>query len=113
MLLLLLLLFNCSVVSSSLLLHGLQDARLLCPHVILKKKTCHFPDGSVVKNLPGNVEVAGDTGFIPGWKIPWRRKWQSTPVFLPGKPPGQRSLVGYTPWGHKELDMIEHTHAHF
>ena len=34
-------------------------------------------------------------------KIPWRRKWQPTPVFLPGKSSGQRSLVGYSPWGHK------------
>ena len=44
-------------------------------------------------------------GFNP-WvgKIPWRRKWQSTPVFLPGKSYGQRSLVGYSPWGHKESD---------
>ena len=87
---LLLLLFNRSVVSSSLLLHGLQHARLPCPHVILKKKkkNWHFRDGSVVKNLPANAEDAGDTGFIPGledplekemathssvlaWKIPW------------------------------------------
>ena len=36
-----------------------------------------------------------------------RRKWQPTPVFLPGKSPGQRSLVGYSPWGHKELYMTE------
>ena len=43
------------------------------------------------------------------WKIPWRRKWQPTPVFLPGKSCGQRSLVGYSPWGHKELDMTERT----
>ena len=35
-------------------------------------------------------------------KIPWRRKWQSTPAFLPGESPGQRSLVGYSPCGHKE-----------
>ena len=34
---------------------------------------------------------------------------QPTPVFLPGKPLGQRGLVGYHPWGHKELDMTEHT----
>ena len=34
-------------------------------------------------------------------KIPWRRKGQPTPVFLPGKSHGQRSLVGYSPWGHK------------
>ena len=33
----------------------------------------------------------------------WRRKWQPTPVFLPGKSHGQRSLVGYSPWGHKRV----------
>ena len=36
-------------------------------------------------------------------EIPWRRKWQPTPVFLPGKSYGQRSLVGYSPWGHKRV----------
>ena len=40
-------------------------------------------------------------------KIPWRRKWHSTPVFLPGRSQGQRSLAGYSPWDLKELDMIE------
>ena len=40
-------------------------------------------------------------------KIPWGRKWQPTPVFLPGKPQGKRSLVGYSPKGPKELDMTE------
>ena len=40
-------------------------------------------------------------------KIPWRRKWLLTPVVLPGEFHGQRSLVGYSPWGHKELDMTE------
>ena len=40
-------------------------------------------------------------------RIPWRRKWQPTPVFLPGKSQGQRSLTGYSPWGHKELDTPE------
>ena len=40
-------------------------------------------------------------------KIPWRRKWQPTPVFLPGKFHGLRSLVGYSPWGRKETDMTE------
>ena len=37
-------------------------------------------------------------------KIPWSREWQPTPVFLPGESHGQRSLAGYSPWGHKELD---------
>ena len=52
--------------------------------------------------------VAKRRGFDP-WvgKIPWRRKWQPTPVFLAGESQGQRSLVGYSPWGCKELDMTE------
>ena len=45
---------------------------------------------------------------------PWRRKWQPTPVFVPGEFHGQRSLAGYSPWGRKELDTAErlslHTH---
>ena len=47
-------------------------------------------------------------GFDP-WvgKIPWRRKWKLTPVFLLRKSHGQRSLMGYSPWGHKESDMTE------
>ena len=40
-------------------------------------------------------------------KIPWRREWLLSPVFLPGEIHGQRRLVGYSPWGHKELDMTE------
>ena len=50
-------------------------------------------------------------------KIPWRRAWQATPVFLLGKCHGQRSLAGYSPWGRKESDMTEatehaYTHTH-
>ena len=44
-------------------------------------------------------------------KIPRRRAWQPTLVFLPGESHGQRSLVGYRPWGHKELDMTKHITA--
>ena len=40
-------------------------------------------------------------------KIPWRREWQPTPVFLPGEFHGQGSLAGYSPWGSKELDITE------
>ena len=40
-------------------------------------------------------------------KIPWRREWQPTPLFLPGQFHGQRSLVGYSAWGRKVLDMTE------
>ena len=63
---------------------------------------------SQVKNTPAN---AGDSKRLEldPWvrKIPWGRKWQSTPVFLPGKSHGQRSLVGYRPWGREEWDMTE------
>ena len=45
--------------------------------------------------------------------ILWRRKWQPTPLFLPGKFHGRRSLVGYSPWSHKELDRTEQLHFHF
>ena len=40
-------------------------------------------------------------------KIPWRREWHPTPVFLPGEFHGQRSLVGYSLWGRKESDTTE------
>ena len=67
-----------------------------------------FPGGSVVENPLANEGDARDAGLIP-WvgKIPWRRKWQPTPVFLLEKSRGQRRLAGYSPWGHKESDMTE------
>ena len=98
-----------------------------------------LPGGSAGKKTTCNVE---DLGSIPGlgrrlwgipwwlkwwriclqfrrprlnpWirKIPWRREWQPTPVFLPGEFHGQRSLMGYSPWDRKELDTTEQlTHA--
>ena len=68
-----------------------------------------FPSGSDGKESACN---AGDQGLIPGWgKIPWRRKWQPTPVFLPGKEQAT-VLAGYSPWGHKELDTTEWFHLH-
>ena len=49
-------------------------------------------------------------------QIPWRRKWQVTPVFLPGESHGQRSLAGYSPWGRKESDttwQLNNNHSSF
>ena len=46
-------------------------------------------------------------------KIPWRSKWQPTPVFLPGESHRGRSLVGYSPWGHKESETTELLYFHF
>ena len=64
----------------------------------------------VVKNPPTCAGRPKRHRFDP-WirKIPWRRAWQPTPVFLPGESHGQKSLAGYSPWGHKELDMTEAT----
>ena len=59
-----------------------------------------------VKNPPAKAGDAGDSGLIPG-KIPWRREWQPTPVFLPVVFPGQRSLGGYSARGHKEFNRTE------
>ena len=60
----------------------------------------------MIKNLPAVQE----TEFDP-WvkKIPWIREWLPTPVFSPGEFHGQRSLVGYSPWGHKESGMTKAT----
>ena len=52
----------------------------------------------------GDVRDVGDSWI---GKIPWRRAWQPTPVFLPGESHGQRSLEGYSQWGHKESDTTE------
>ena len=66
------------------------------------------PPGKPLKNLPASVGDCERCGCDP-WvgKIPWRRAWQPTPVFLPGEPHGQRSLVGYSPESHTEVDTIE------
>ena len=62
----------------------------------------------MVKNLIAN---AGEVKRFHPWvgKIPWRREWQPTPVFSPGESHGQRSLLGYSPWDHKESDTTEVT----
>ena len=57
----------------------------------------------VVKSHPANAEEIRDMGLIPGLG----RAWQSPVIFLPGEFHGQRSLTGYSPLGHKELDMTE------
>ena len=68
----------------------------------------------MVKNMIASAGDAGDMipglGRSLGWEDPWRRKWQPTPVFLPGKSHGQRSLTRYSPWGHKESDRTADEH---
>ena len=65
------------------------------------------------KESTGQCRRLRRLGFNP-WvrNIPWRRKWQPAPVFLPGKLQGQRSLAGYSPWDRRESDVAELTHTH-
>ena len=73
--------------------------QLLCYEFYICNFYLDFPSDSAVKDLPARQETQ-----VP-WvrKIPWRRKWQPTPVFLPEKSHGERSLSGYSPWGHKRF----------
>ena len=68
---------------------------------------------SVASQYPRTKAKVRRCGFT-SWvgKIPWRRKWQPTPVFLPGKSHGQRSLGSYSPWGHKESDVTDRLSVH-
>ena len=74
---------------------------------LLEYSCIGFPGGPEGKDSAG---TAGDPGSIPGsGRLPWRRASQSTPIFLPGSH-GQRSLAGYSLWGHKESDTTECSH---
>ena len=98
--------------------------RWISVHVWLSHFTAHLKQppqysSAILQNFPGgsdgkvSVYHAGDPGFDPRIrKIHWRRKRQSPPVLLPGKSHGQRSLVGYSPWGCKESDTTERLHFH-
>ena len=69
-----------------------------------------FPGGATGKEPACQCRRHKRGGFNP-WvrRIPWMRAWQPTPVFLPGKCHGWKSLVGYSPWGQKESDTSEAT----
>ena len=82
-----------------------------CRHLgFLNGTACHawlgFPGSTSGKEPTCQCRRHKRHRFNP-WvrKIPWRRKWQGTPVFLPGKSRGQRSLVGYSPWSCKEAPL--------
>ena len=72
---------------------------------------CYFISLCIFKSFLGGSDSkqsacnAGDPGSIPGSKIPWRREWLPTPVLLPRKSHGWRSLAGYRPQGCPEWDM--------
>ena len=90
----------------------------LCSH-----KTQRGKNGSTVVQIQATGDTSGEEPacqcrtsnrlrFSPWFgTIPWRREWQPAPVFLPGESHRQRSLAGYSPWGHKESDVTEATTA--
>ena len=75
---------------------------------IINKYKSGFPGSARDKEFACQCRRHKRQRFDP-WvgKIPWRRKWQPTPVLLPGESHRQRSLAGYSPWAHKESDMIK------
>ena len=77
--------------------------------LLRKIKDLDFPSGSDSKDLPAMEETQVQS---LGPEDPLERKWQPTPVFLPGKSHGQRSLAGYSLWGLKELDTTEYACIH-
>ena len=78
---------------------------------LIKYIKLYFQEGFTGDSVVESTCQCRRCGFGP-WvgKIPWRRTWQPTPVFLLGKSHGRRSLVGYGPRGHKELDTTEQLH---
>ena len=113
--------YHCSVTQSCLTLcdprdgsppdspvPGILPARTLEWVAISSSRGSPQPrDRSRISYMP----PASAGGFNPlVMKIPWRRKWKPTPVFLSGKSHGLRSLVGCSPWGRKELDVTERLH---
>ena len=64
--------------------------------------------GIRTRTSPERYYSEAQWGCYENFFLPWRRKWQPTPIFLPGKSHGQRSLVGYNAQGHKESDTTEH-----
>ena len=102
-----------------LLCHKLKLTSLIFlteTNIHLLKCYLHFclPKWHSGKELTWQCRRCRRCGFHP-WvgKIPCKKKWQPTPVFLLGKSHGQRSLVGHSPWGCKELDTTEHAHTQY
>ena len=92
---------KCGMVAVNLFVMGSLNNKCLVIFLVLLIFIEGFPCGSTVKTVPAST---GDEGSISGLgRFPWRRKWQSTSMFLPGKSHGQSNLVGYIPWGHKRV----------
>ena len=76
----------------------------LVAQAVKKKSACNAENLGLIPRLGRSL---GEGNGTHSSILAWRRKWQPTPVFLPGEFHGQRSLVGYSPWGHKESDRTD------
>ena len=112
--------------SYSLQPYRLQHVRLPCPSLFPAVSLNSYPlshwchqashslsSPSPALNLSQHQGLFQWVDFHIRYPKNWRRKWQPTPVLLPGKSHGWRSLVGCSPWGHQESDMTEWLHFHF
>ena len=82
-------------------------------YLILLRSSLGFPGGSVVKNPPANAGDTRDAGSIPGLgRSLGERHGNWLQYFFPGESNGKRSVAGYNPWSHRELDMTEPAHTH-
>ena len=95
------------------LVHPLNKCRELEDGVMMLS-CCRHKSLKQIMRLQESVRVQCRRPGFDLWvgKIPWRRKWKSIPVSLPGESHGQRSLAGYNLWGHKEPDMTERLSLH-
>ena len=113
----------------SFFIHASVDGPLGCLGLSYCKQRCNDTGAHVafqfwfLQGMPSSGVAGSYDGFIPSFlrdlhsgsinlhsHQQWRRKWQPTPAFLPGESHGQRSLVGYSPWGRKESDTTERLH---
>ena len=94
--------------------HSSVSGHLGCFHVLAIVNSAVLNNG-----IPVSLSSLVSSGYMPRSGIAgsyggfWRRQWQPTPVPLPGKSHGWRSLVGCSPWGRKELNATERLHFHF
>ena len=82
--------------------------------IAILKPICIWIRASLVAQTVKNLPAIQEMQVWPlGWEDPLEKAMEPTPVFLPRKPHGWRSLVGYSPWSHKKLDVTERLHFYF
>ena len=102
---------TCICMAESLCYLSAAITRLLIGYTPVQHKKFKKDNKNQVCDITGFIFFSGFDPWVG--KIPWRRQWHPTPVFLPGKSRGWRSLAGYSPQGHKESDTTDRLHFHF